>query len=184
MNIEEKNKIIKIKNRSRGTVDYIIPDLNLTRSFQSGEEKEITKEELTKLAYIPGGQVLLNEYLIVLDKESQEEIVPDAEPEYFYTEEDIKKLLLEGSLDQLLDCLDFAPEGVIDLVKSLAVSLKIDNVSKRNAILEKTGFNVTRAIEINEESTEAITEEETKKRRVTASDSQISSNRRVIISQK
>ena len=58
------------------------------------------------------------------------------------------------------DCLDFAPNGVIDLIKSLAVSLKIDNVSKRKAIQEKTGFNVTRAIEINEETEE---EEETSK---------------------
>ena len=58
------------------------------------------------------------------------------------------------------DCLDFAPNGVIDLIKSLAVSLKIDNVSKRKAIQEKTGFNVTKAIEINEETEEEETSKE------------------------
>ena len=40
------------------------------------------------------------------------------------------------------------------------VSLKIDNVSKRKAIQEKTGFNVTRAIEINEETEEEETSKE------------------------
>ena len=61
---------------------------------------------------------------------------------------------MTGSLDALLDCLDFAPTGVIELVKSLAVSLEINDISKRNAILEKTGFNVTKAIEINHETSE------------------------------
>ena len=63
--------------------------------------------------------------------------------------EDIKTLLLSGSLEQLQDCLDFAPSGVIDLVKDYAVKLEINDISKRNAILTATGFNVTRAIFIS-----------------------------------
>ena len=51
-----------------------------------------------------------------------------------------------------MDCLDFAPEGVIELVKKYAVELKVNDIQKRQAILDKTGFNVTSAIEINEET--------------------------------
>jgi hypothetical protein len=58
-----------------------------------------------------------------------------------------------GSLDEFLDCLDFAPEGVIDLIKTLAVELPLNDVAKREAILNKTGFNVDNAIRIRQEST-------------------------------
>ena len=47
----ENNKIIKVTNRDNGHVGYTIPDLNnLTRTFTAGETKEITMEELRKLA--------------------------------------------------------------------------------------------------------------------------------------
>ena len=150
----EKDTLIKVKNRDSGTVGYTIPELgNLHRSFSKGETKEITMDELRKLSYISGGKILLQNYLIVQNQDALKELLSDdVEPEYYYGEEEIKKLLLTGSNDQLLDCLEFAPEGVIGLVKDLAVSLKINDISKRNIILEKTGFNVTNAIAINEET--------------------------------
>lgn len=163
----EKDTLIKVKNRDSGTVGYTIPELgNLHRSFSKGETKEITMDELRKLSYISGGKVLLQNYLIVQNQDALKELLSDdVEPEYYYGEEEIKKLLLTGSNDQLLDCLEFAPEGVIGLVKDLAVSLKINDISKRNIILEKTGFNVTNAITINEETIEGEGEEAKSSRR-------------------
>ena len=163
----EKDTLIKVKNRDNGTVGYTIPELgNLHRSFSKGETKEITMNELRKLSYISGGKVLLQNYLIVQNQDALKELLSDdVEPEYYYGEEEIKKLLLTGSNDQLLDCLEFAPEGVIGLVKDLAVSLKINDISKRNIILEKTGFNVTNAIAINEETIEGEGEEAKSSRR-------------------
>ena len=158
----ENNMTVKVTNRDNGSVGYTIPDLNLHRTFQPKESKEITAEELRKLSYLPGGDVIIRDYLIIHNSpELLKELLGEVEPEYYYSEEDVKTLLLSGSLEQLQDCLDFAPNGVIDLIKSLAVSLKIDNLSKRKAIQEKTGFNVTRAIEINEESEEEETSKET-----------------------
>ena len=123
-------------------------------------------DELRKLSYISGGKLLLQDYLIVQNQDALKELLSDdVEPEYYYGEEEIKKLLLTGSNDQLLDCLEFAPEGVIGLVKDLAVSLKINDISKRNIILEKTGFNVTNAIAINEETIEGEGEEVKSSRR-------------------
>ena len=155
----ESNQIIKVTNRDNGHVGYTIPDLNnLTRTFTANETKEITMNELRKLSYIPGGKVLLKDYLVLDNKEAIEELLNKVEPEYFYTEEDVKNLLLTGSLDALKDCIDYAPIGTIDLVKKLAVELPLNDVAKREAILEMTGFNVDSAIMINK-----ATQEEDKK---------------------
>ena len=150
----ENSMTIKVTNRDNGSVGYSVPDLGVHRTFQPKESKEISAEELRKLSYLPGGDVIIKDYLIIHNEELLKELLGEVEPEYYYSEDEVKTLLLSGSLEQLQDCLDFAPNGVIDLIKSLAVSLKIDNVSKRKAIQEKTGFNVTRAIEINEETEE------------------------------
>ena len=157
----ENNMTVKVTNRDNGSVGYTVPDLNIHRTFQPKESKEISAEELRKLSYLPGGDVIIRDYLIIHNNpELLKELLGEVEPEYYYSEEEVKALLLTGSLEQLQDCLDFAPNGVIDLIKSLAVSLKIDNVSKRKAIQDKTGFNVTRAIEINEETDEEATSKE------------------------
>ena len=148
----ENTTLIKVLNRDNGSVGYTIPDLgNLHRTFQPGEEKELPMDELRKLSYLPGGKALLEECLVVKNEEALKELFIDAEPEYFYSENDIKNILLNGTLEEFLDCLDFAPTGVIELIKEYAVKLEINDIAKRKAILDKTGFNVTSAIEINHE---------------------------------
>ena len=62
------------------------------------------------------------------------------------SEQDIVKLMKEGSLDEFLDCLDFAPPGVIDLIKKLSVSLPLSDIQKRNALKAKTGFDCDAAL--------------------------------------
>lgn len=149
----DKNTIIKICNRDNAAVFYDIPEMNgLHRVFQPNEVKEVTLEELIKLSYEPGGMNLLRNNFILNNKEAIKMILGHVEPEYTYTPADVKNLLLNGSLDELLDCLDFAPEGVIELVKTLAVELPLNDVAKREAILEKTNFNVTNAIQIKKDT--------------------------------
>lgn len=164
----DKSTIVKVSNRDNGTVGYTISEMGIHRIYQRGETKEITMEELRKLSYAPGGQAILNECLIIHNEEALKEINPDYEPEYFYTEKEITELLLYGSQAQFLDCLDFAPEGVINLLQQLAVQLEINNIEKREAIFEKTGFNVTKAIENNKSSNEAVEEQADKRRRTAA----------------
>ena len=154
-----KNAKIKIRNRSAGSVGYTIPDMNnYHRQFAAGEEKELTFEEVQKLSYMPGGDYMLQHYLVIENQEARDEILGSVELEYDYSKEDVKKLLLYGSMDQLLDCLDFAPKGVIDELKKIAVEIELNDVKKRAAIYEKTGFNINRQIEINQETTEAVEE--------------------------
>lgn len=164
----DKNTLIKVTNRSNGRVSYGIPDSNgLRRLFHSKETKEIPMEELRKVMWSTGGAYILKNTLIIENKEAVQELFStDPEPEYYYTEDEIKQLLLTGTNDQLLDCLDFAPEGVINVLKNLAVTMKLNDMSKREIIFEKTGFNVTNAININKES-EKIEEPEKTERRTT-----------------
>lgn len=163
----EKDRVIKLTNRDTGSVGYIIPDTGTHRQFTSGETKNVTFDEIEKLSWTRGGKSLLKDYLIIEDPEAAEEILGQVEPEYFYTQDTIKKLLRNGSVDQLKDTLEFGPKGVVDLVKQEAVDLKIDSNTKRDIIKEATGFNVSKSIELNQDSEEDKNNEDaaTSKRR-------------------
>ena len=70
----------------------------------------------------------------------------ERQPEYEMSEQQVVDLIREGSLDAFLDALDFAPLGVIDLIKMLSVQLPISDPAKREALFKKTGFDVDKAI--------------------------------------
>ena len=163
-----KNTKIKVRNRSTGTVGYVIPDMgNYHRKFQPDEVKEVSFEEIQKLSYTPGGNYMLQHYLVIDNAEARDEILGDmVEIEYNYTQKDIERLLTSGSLDELLDCLDFAPKGVVEMLQKTAVEIELNDVKKRKAIQDVTGFNVNNAILINQESNEETTAAEAPQRRV------------------
>lgn len=162
----DNNVIIKVTNRDKGFVGYKVPELNnLKRNYSPGETKEVTMAELRALCYTQGGKRILKQYLIIHNEEAIAELLSKVEPEYFYTKEDIKTLLAHGTLDQLKDALDFAPEGVVSLIKEIAVETKLNDVSKREAIKEATNFDVTASIAANE--TDEVQKNEAKERRTT-----------------
>lgn len=140
---------VRVENRGNSIVGYRVPESNIIRRFVEGEIKEISMGELRQAIQIPGTKRTIMNNLIIHDKSAVEELLPDAEPEYFYTAKDVDFLLERGTLDQLKDALDFAPKGVVDLIKDRAVKNELNDVRKREAILEATNFNVTGAIEIN-----------------------------------
>jgi hypothetical protein len=160
-----KDTILKVTNRNNGHTGYEVPDMNIYRHFSPNETKEVTMEEMRKLSYVAGGRELIASCLVINNQEAVRELLSEVEPEYFYTEKEVEQLLKVGSLDQLLDCLDYAPDGVIGLVKSMAVDMKLNDVSKRDAIKNKTGFDVSKAIEIKIESEKADEVTETSSRR-------------------
>lgn len=175
----DKNTLVKVTNRDNGSVGYSIPDLgNLQRRFEAGETKEVTAEELRKLSYSIGGKVILDEYLIIHNKDLVAELLGEVEPEYYFEENDVKELLEKGSLDALKDCLDFAPEGTIELVKKVAVDTELNDIKKREAIQASTGFNVTSAIEVNRETSEEKPEEVKVRRTATTTAEPTTSGRR------
>lgn len=138
---------MKVRNRSMSTVGYDIPDLRVKRHFASGEIKEIPKEELESLLQQPGGRVILTEYLQVSKDDIKQLDVLQPEQEYFYSDEDIKRIMTLGSQDEFLDMLDFAPEGVMNMIKGYAVQLPLTDLRKVEALRKKTGFDSSKALE-------------------------------------
>ena len=157
---------IKVTNRSHSGVIYTIPEDNLTRFFAIGESKMIDHKEIEKLTFQPGGPELLKNYLLVEDEKTVVNTIGEQEPEYNMTESQIKDVLLNGSYDRFLDVLDFAPEGVIDIIKDLAVNLPLTDTAKMGALKRKTGFDVAKAIELAKETAEETEEAPKKQRRV------------------
>ena len=135
-----------VKNRSAGIATYKIPEMGVRRTFQPGETKKISAEELEKLTYRPGGMALLANFLQILEPEAIAKVGLRPEPEYYLSEKQIVDLMQTGSIDEFLDCLDFAPPGVIDLIKKLSVSLPLSDIQKRQALKTKTGFDCDAAL--------------------------------------
>lgn len=156
------NSKIKIVNRDTGTVGYYIPELNIKRHMEPGADRYVTWEELRLLSQERGGMYLIKNCLIVCNKEAVGELFgTNVEPEYYYDKKAILTLLSTGSLAQLEDCLNFAPNSVIDMVKDLAVDIELNDVKKRELILKKTDFNVSAAIQHKHEAQEEVEETET-----------------------
>ena len=156
-----KKVVYSVKNVSAGVVVYRIPELNIRREFFASETKNnISYEELEKLSYQPGGRELLANYLQIVDKKVLQDLGVPTEPEYFYTEEKIKEIMKHGSLDEFLDLLDFAPIGRLDLIKRFAVALPLTDTNKIDAIKERTGYDVEKAIKMDkaDKAAEAVAE--------------------------
>lgn len=141
-----QDTMYNVKNRSSSLVIYRIPENGLRREFAPGEVKRITFGELEKLTYQPGGRELLEQFLQIIDETATQDLSVRRELEYDMSEEQIRNLLLNGSLDEFLDALDFAPIGVLDLIKTYSVSLPLGDLNKRKALKEKTGFDVDKAL--------------------------------------
>ena len=151
----EQNTMYNVKNRSSSVVVYKIPETNLRREFAPGETKRVPFGELEKLTYQEGGRELLENFLQIIEEEVTTDLNVRREIEYNMSEAEVAELLRTGSLDAFLDALDFAPIGVIDLIKSLAVQLPLTDIDKRKALKQKTGFDVDKAlIHIEEERAE------------------------------
>jgi hypothetical protein len=162
------SKLISVRNRNNGSTGYTIPEKNLWRSFAPGETKQIPLEELQELQYQPGGDYMLKNLLIIEDKDALDALNMQVEPEYNYTENDIRNILLNGTLDQLRDFLDFAPAGGIEICKDIAVKEEIPDVRKREIISQATGFDINSAIMVNKvmDAEDEKPQEQKKERRV------------------
>ena len=144
----------RVKNRGASTVVYKIADKGIRREFKPGQIMSISSEELEELTFQPGGTLILSQFLQIMDLDGIQAARIKTEPGYHYSEQDIAKLITSGSLDAFLDCLDFAPIGVIDLIKKMSISIPMVDIQKRKALKEKTGFDVEAALKHNEEDKE------------------------------
>lgn len=147
----DTNKKVQVRNRSNRVVIYHVDDMHVRREFAPGETKMIPVDELFALSQKAGGAYIIRNSLFIQDAPTVKEMPMKVEPEYYLDDKGVIDLLKNGSVDALLDCLDFAPGGVIELVKKYAVDLPITDTRKIKAIQEKTGFKVDLALKHKEE---------------------------------
>lgn len=159
-----------VKNRSAARTTYRIAEEGIYRAFAPGEIKQISDVELEKLTFQPGGMAILSQFLQILDPVMTQRTIGKVEPEYNMSERDIINLLTTGTIEEFLDCLDFAPRGIVDLIKQYSVSLPLSDYEKRNALKKKTGFDCDAALrhikEESEEDNNNSNDSSTKERRV------------------
>lgn len=146
--------IFNVKNRGASWVTYKIPEDGIRRTFAPGEVKKISDAELEKLTFQPGGMAILAQFLQIQDEVVLRNLNIRTEPEYHMSEADVANLIRVGSLDAFLDALDFAPVGVIDLIKKLSLEIPLTDLHKRKALKEKTGLDVDAALKHREEDRE------------------------------
>jgi hypothetical protein len=138
---------MEVQNRSAGSLVYSLEELHVRRFFSPYEKKQIEETEINTLFQTKGGRNIIMNQLLIQDKEFVATLF-DAPPEYFWDDQKILEVLKADDMDTFLDALDFAPSGVIDLIKDLAWRLPISDFRKIEAIKSQLGFDVTRAIDI------------------------------------
>ncbi len=150
---------INVRNRSNSVVVYNVDDLRVRREFMPGAVKQVPLEEIYALSQQPGGAEIIANYLFIENPAAVKEMSMNVEPEYYLDDKGVIDLLKNGSVDALLDCLDFAPAGVLDLVQKYAIDLPLTDTRKIKAIKDKTGFDVALALkhkaELEAEAAEA-----------------------------
>lgn len=153
--------LVLVKNRNNGGTGYMLPERHLQRDFAPEQEKKVAFNELAELMYTPGGEYILRHLLIVKDKNARLELGLDVEPEYEYTEEDIRKVMFNGSLDEFTDFVNFAPDGALEIAKRIAVKEFLPDTNKRKILGKRMNFNIDKAIEIESTINTEETKEET-----------------------
>ncbi len=140
-------KECKVTNKSTGPSIYRL-STGFRRELAAGETRMIPVSELAELVQVPGGRVMIENFLQVQDPEVLNYLLNDeVQDEYWLTKEMIPSWMESCSLDEFKDALDFAPIGTLDLIKDFAVKLPLNDYNKRQAVKDQLDFDVDTAVE-------------------------------------
>lgn len=161
---------VAVQNLTNNDVVYIDDNGGISRRhvFHPQQSIQVEKSLIERMQYDRGGSVLLKDYLSVKDAEIKKEIgIPEDQIEYDWTDKDVRTLLTSGSEDELRDALDFAPQGIKDMIVDMAVNMPLQNRNKTEIIAEMTGRNIETMIsnKLKVESTSAPAAPKNTKRR-------------------
>lgn len=144
-------KMVDVKNRTKTTLYYEIPELRVSRSFGGEETKSIDIEELKALQYVPGGDVMLQQYLLIEDEDALNELQLTLSDVYSLNRDDIKNILINGSNEDLTYFVKHAPKGGIEALKEIGIETRLSDVNKNKIIFDNTGYNIMSAIGVNDQ---------------------------------
>jgi hypothetical protein len=151
------NLDVRVWSIGSGQVVYQLTDPPVNRVWRPGELKIIPFHELYQLKNTPGGYNLLFHRLQIRDNKVREALELPLDPEYLYTEEDAKNLVLNGSNEQILDALEFGPTGLASMIKHNAV-LYVNSIEKMNFFNRVFSMNIQEIREINKEEVSETTD--------------------------
>ena len=144
--------MVEVRNLVDHMVVYKLDELNRRVVFNPFETKKVSAGELRRLNYQHGGQVLLHNYLSVQNKELRKEFgIDPTMVEYDWMLKDIDAALTSRPMDELLDALEFGPEGIKNMLVDRAVQLKIPDTNRRKAIQDIMGVDVNSMINFQEQ---------------------------------
>lgn len=136
----------------RNMMDHkqVLIDKNTRTRYVFGPQqtKTLSAGELRSMAYVPGVlSMLYDGKLRIKNKDLCVEFnIPVDVPEYDMTQDDVDDMLLNKELDYLLDALDWAPEGILELIKNRAIALRITDIVKRKSISDALGCDIDNMI--------------------------------------
>ncbi len=175
--------LVSIRNMVNHKVVYVLPDWNRKVVFEPFQERKIPAGELRALHYTTGGYNLLHDYLCVENADLRAEFeIPKDQIEYDWKLDDIKHLLLDNNalIESLQDALDFAPEGIREMIIDYAVIWRIPDSNKRKVISQMTGIDIDKQIEFSELVDNNAAEDTTPSHRRVKNTTQTRTGRRVI----
>lgn len=165
------SETVRVYNRSNSLVSYVDQETKRKRVWQpiiNGVEsyKDIEIEEIERvISNDYGAKVLYEDYLVIKDKDACEKIGISCPKEYFYDAKEIQKILETGTDFDLVEMIEFNNGALGDLIKQIAVEIKLDSSRKRQIIKDRLNFNVNFAIENEVEFANkvSVTEQQEKK---------------------
>ena len=175
--------IVEITNLLDCTCGYVVDLTGVRRIFPPHASFKVKAGELRELSYQLGGQEVLQNYIRVGNKALAQEFGVDVDntPEYNWGRKEVVDCLNNANIDVLLDALDFAPEGIKQLIEDVAVEIEVADTNKRKAISEKLGCDIDAMITNKHLAEKEDEPEEDKKpaRRRTAAKKATTTGRRV-----
>lgn len=141
--------LVQITNMMDFPAGYVVDLTGVRRVLPPHASFRVKAGELRELSYQLGGIDILQNYIRVCNRSLALEFGIDVndQVEYNWTEADVDRCLLNDDIDVLLDALDFAPDGIKQLIVDRAIKLEIPDVNKRQAIKDAMGTDITSAIE-------------------------------------
>lgn len=157
---------VKLFNNSGGRVSYNLSEPRVSREFyRPGHMISVTFDEVYALSNEPGGMDILLHFLQVRDSKVRKALSLPMDPEYLYTPEDIKTLVLKGTEDQLLDAIEFGPYGMVELIRKTAFDLRLDSASRIELLSDVLKIDLKRIYKNAEEDDKDLAKAEQPKRR-------------------
>ena len=163
--VVKDSDVVILRNFTTNAVIYRTPTTRVRREMPAGGSIKVTAGEIREMMYDKGCVDILRNYVQICNKTLALEVGVSEDSfdnEYNWTVQDIQNCLLKGSIEELQDAMDFAPDGIKESLLTEAVNLEIPDVRKRDIISKAMQRDVSGMIDNKHKIEEDNTTEEKK----------------------